>query len=56
MDDYDPADWSKYHALPLDVAAAARMEHNQHMERMKWPEWKQEIHKIVCKESCHCSS
>ena len=31
--DYDPSQWATYHALPLDVATAARLRHTRCVER-----------------------
>ena len=33
LGDYDPSQWSTYHALPLDVATAARLHHTRCIER-----------------------
>ena len=31
--DYNPSQWATYHALPLDVATAARLHHTRCIER-----------------------
>ena len=33
LTDYQPSQWTLYHALPLHVATAARLQHTQRMER-----------------------
>ena len=59
LSEYSPSDWSKYHALPLDVASQARLQHTRQLERLGWPGWKGRIHDIVCGDTaatCSCSN
>ena len=44
---YRPAHWADYHALPLPVAAAARLKHTAALERLAWPAWRRRIADIV---------
>ena len=60
LSEYSPSDWSKYHALPLDVASQARLQHTTQLERLGWPGWKRRIHDLVCGDTaaaaCSCSN
>ena len=47
LDDYDPGQWSNYHALPLDVATAARIHHNKQIQQLQWPQWKRKIQEAI---------
>ena len=47
LDDYEQQQWSQYHTLPLDEAAAARVQHGAALERLKWPKWRRRIDDII---------
>ena len=44
---YDPSQWAQYHALPLHIATAARINHTACMERFAWPQWRRRIEEIL---------
>ena len=47
LDDYDPGQWSSYHSLPLDVATAARIQHNKQLQQLQLPQWKRKIQEAI---------
>ena len=47
LGDYQHQQWSMFHALPLDIATAARVQHRAALDRVKWPHWKRKIEDII---------